>query len=807
MSRSSTTEFLPALRQSLAKLKTIRPVGRLVEMAAQWQRETGYAEQHWIAVLLFLIPALAAAAKAYLYSQAVELYPLLMPAFKAPEMQMPNNSMVNYAAMVLAIFGCVAIRWMARIYDGRLRLPMLHPNILITLNVAGLILTAVFLSNVMMGLSLAIAIGLIRRPPPLRSIIYPHPERTALTMPGEPLGRLHRLLLLVLLAATLGAGVFVAWRTWYPLKLPNDYIELADSIESAKFVGKGITPSVTRLTRPQAEACALREHLARGQTTVGPRFRKEEELRYGNDPTQCPLSEDEKLQKNAASALSHTGVWQAQLGRLLFHHAYLFVPARHLMNYGYTGEVPMLYGLGHTAYYAVLMKQFGDTLRQYFNYYFIGLFIGMAWLATVVGLIARSPLAGFAAFALSLGLYFEIGYTISFLAGGFTPLRFAGVVLQVGSIAYLFHAGPGKGLPFIWGSLVASLLWNTEFAIMGFAGQSLAMIAPALRLGFWKRMLALAVLLATVTAMLYYKQYSEREMMITSDVGLLGIAIPSMNKMNFLYGWLLTALLMLKFAQSSRAFSHAACNARLCILPVLALMVIKCIYFPALVHMYYALCFIFPVALIYFPHWHNGSRVMAFTRRIRLSYAKLMLALCGLFLLSQSANYHTEARQFRERMLEPYRVHTWKGLGDRLRVAAPADAIARRVQTLNEVMKPEDRVLLLSPFDHLLAFYNSPRRVCGHFEPLSNMVSLTIIDRVVDCVRSKPDLLVVFDKSLENICPPKSAFTSVPSCESKRNAKMSLVRIRDRMLRDLVKVKETGDLIIYRQKPVKGAKP
>jgi hypothetical protein len=145
--------------------------------------------------------------------------------------------------------------------------------------------------------------------------------------------------ILLAAVAVLGMGLLgavllsPAVTAWYPTVVPNDYYEVPDSFS--------INGGTSTLARDAVTACLV------GRSTVG----------------ECAGTA--QLQ----SSLVSSSYWQAAAGRTFFHHSYIYVPAKHLMTYGFDQAVPYLYGYGNTLFHALLMQWQGATLSAYFTTY------------------------------------------------------------------------------------------------------------------------------------------------------------------------------------------------------------------------------------------------------------------------------------------------------------------------------------------------------------------------------------------------------------------------------------------------------
>ena len=147
-------------------------------------------------------------------------------------------------------------------------------------------------------------------------------------------------------------------------------------------------------------------------------------------------------------------------------------------------------------------------------------------------------------------------------------------------------------------------------------------------------------------------------------------------------------------------------------------------------------------------------------------------------------------------------------LGESIKIVAPAEPIAQRVTAIREELRPDEPLLLLSPFDHLLSFYVNPKSYCGHFDVLTNVVTTDNVLAIQKCVNSRTDVLVVYDRALATPCPTLVAdvlhFTS--ECRNKFLAKQNLLTILELLRPSLVEQSSKGDLVFYRIKQANRAR-
>jgi len=723
----------------------------------------------------------------YLNSEAIQLHTMVTPAYENNEIK-PSFYLIYFIAIVFTITGFLALNWVHDLCAWMKKPIFFQPGILLILSISALFLMHRHLSGILTVIALLLSLSClmnknIRQQESLSFLIIP--------IPGI---WLKFLLILPILPMAM-----ILVQAWYPIIVPNDYYELQDNIRtSSMFASASHLPPT--LTRNEAISCIEQSERA---TSVGP-YPK---LSDGNDhEVNCPLASHYIVNPTAKEILNKTGAWEVQAGRLLYHHSYIFVPARHMAHYGITADVPLLYGIGNTAMFAIIMKWFGDTLGDYFNYYFVSIFIGIIFISLFVYFTTRSWMAFLAAMALAMACFSGIDFTAGFMSAGFTPMRYLGLLLQVGSILLAFHLNKKRGVIALWVALMASMLWNREFAIVGFIGQALALWSPRLELKMTTRILSFIVLFSLLFGLLTLISLANPNLLFSNQFGFFGLGVPNIDAHQFFHLLLCLLPVVAVAAYGALRFPPAACHARLCILPVLVLLMIKYIFNVSPVHLFYALIFSAPLLLIYFPSWNKTiAESGRFECYMRIQGKMIIYLGSIIYLFYNGIQYQSQVETFRQILIRPFVVNDWSDLHDTLLSTAPGEPIARRVDAINQVLTPADTVLLLSPFDHLLSFYTLPRNVCGHFELLTNIVTTDQTEQVINCALHAPNVLVIYDKALEN---PKCSYSDAQkgysdfnSCVSKWLLKQTLVYIRNQLSSDLQVVKETDDLILYRIHP------
>jgi hypothetical protein len=584
------------------------------------------------------------------------------------------------------------------------------------------------------------------------------------------------------LAALLSSPIFTSW---YPISLPNDYMELSDSILIDAATEK------IPVDRKQMVQCLLS---SAQPTSLGT---------LANVP-QCPpgVLIGDQNRAEISSALLVSSAWQSEPGRLLFHHSYLYVPAKHLMTYGLDGEVPYLYGFGNTIFHAALMfAAGGPSLTHYLETFPIAEFTGILAAAALTFFITGSQLAAFCAFLLSLSAFYLISFVPVFLAASFSPLRLFGLAVQIGAMAFFSKSRSPVRFVLLPISAAFSLFWNREFGQIGAIGQALLIFAPAFEMRFRDRLILLTSLFACVGLASIYPGTSHN-IVNTVELSFFNISMQSMAKRDVAWFLLYVATAHIVLFALSTMFHARERALRVALVPVLALSLTKYVYNPAAPHLYIMCTLLWPLMLIYIP-W-IPARSSAGRRIFLPQPLPFAIAVATIILATQVGfDYGAGASDFRARFVDPFQQKNWTQLNETLPTVAPEAPISARVEAIRSQLRPGDKMLLLSPFDHVLNFYANPQSYCGHFDLFTNFATSAVADKVRDCVANAKSLLIVYDRALEIPCPTDS-LEAQPLCRQKSQMKYNLTAFRD-LIMPLVHFTASDDNLIFYRRDVETA--
>lgn len=620
---------------------------------------------------------------------------------------------------------------------------------------------------------------------------------------------------------------------WYPIRIANDYMELTDAIRIP--LHPGVVGQETVLTRSQAISCikittdrfqksrtgedivldgretqiidVVAAMLAKPRDEVETRYtaaRRDSQSRSTPD-LSCPVELDLYQASRMADALKATGGWHSTAGRAFYHHSYLMVPAVHLLQHGLGSPIPYLYGLGNTAFHALLIEG-SPTVTRYFQTFPVARLFGILAIVLAACVITGSLVVAPIAAATVLTCLASIGYAPLFFAGGFSPLRYAGLALQLISIFVLFRgSGVGAWRIALCGlALAASLLWNREYGVIGALGQGLALLCarPSLR----PDVRIAAVLGAAILGFGTYLWLGSlpRGFVENINVGIYGVPfLPMMDRAAFAgLSFAVIGLCGLGVAAAGRFKQPAERMPRLCMIPVLGLLAVKYIYCYSPIHLWYTLAFVMPASLAFFV-WRDDASlrgplrpVVPYRQQITSFAIVAITAVC----MVSAVRYANGAGEHNALMIEPFQVHSWAQLDETFITTMPAQQIERRVDAIREELQPDDVVLFLSPFDHLLSFYVNPARYCGHFENVTNLVTYDIIRSVEECALGNPNTLVIYDEAVEQRCPTgvRKSYIDATQCQIKSTLLVDVQNVMTALEPDLQLVRKSGPLRFYR---------
>lgn len=605
--------------------------------------------------------------------------------------------------------------------------------------------------------------------PYLLAIRFPRSYLLKLVMPlftsfKEELKGFRTILLLIAGVALIIALLIPGYKAWYPLALPNDYYEVPSSFNIKNAEGE---PGVIS-------------------------FNDAKNYLEKNASLSSKLSSYREL----FSAFDAANGWSQETGRILYHHSYVLVPAKHWLKYGLDGSVLYLYGFGNTIAYALMMGSMGGTISDYFAIYPLSLLMGLLVMCFTVAYCSKSWAITF--FASIIGIYclYQVGFTAALLAFSFSPMRFVGLFLQVAGIFYYLRSPSVNRASAMFLASAFSLFWNGEFGAFGLVGQLLALIPQNQNFSLKLRLLVSFFLIALPIIFKVLIPSSE-DFINSVYLGFFQINMPFLTGKQGVLLILLLLLVQAILLATSFYFKGPERIARLCLLPILALSYLKIFYNPSDPHEAITFFFIAPLLLLYLPASLSISEsFQVFRWNIYIVFLAVLIFFCW----KSADRYEDEANYIRKHLVGPVVTKPWINLGESLPMALDEGAVLSRVDSVKKYIEPNDKVLFLSPFDHLLSIYVNPRGYCGHFELISNLASKQDVEKVVSCVRNaNSHALIVLDESLTLPCPDLKELNLVNSCSKKLIFKKNVAAIMDQ-LPHLNKLGQEGGLTFFRPK-------
>ena len=567
------------------------------------------------------------------------------------------------------------------------------------------------------------------------------------------------------------------FQAWAPITIPNDYMEIQDAV----LLGR--SPPVI-VERTELTKCL--EATEEPDVTASP----------STDSSRCDRESllSPKDRSRFESSINATADWQSEAGRTLFHHSYIFVPAQHFLKFGLDGAVPYLYGFGNTLFHAMLMSLAGGaSLSTYFSTFPMAEMFGIVAIGLLVLLITRDAWAAFTGLALSLAAFYLIGYVPVFLAASFSPLRFFGLVLQFGATCLCCRSGRQSRFVLLPLAAVASLFWNFEFALLGLSGQILFLLSSQIRLTLPLRGLLLIALIASAAVFIWVSRTSP-DIVSTVQLSFFNVGMPYMTRPDAVGFVLAVASAQVVLFGLSFLFTGAEQTLRIAFIPCLALLLVKYLINPAPQHLYIVFTFVWPVCLTYLP-WASSPGLSKWT--LPCLIAPTLAAVAAFFAAQSGHSFKEQSDDFRSALIDNFKVGQWSRLGETIGFITPEAALHERIVSIKSQIRPNDTLLLLSPYDHILNFYINQRDICGHFELLTNLATREVADRVIECATRSAQTVIVYDRSAETRCPT-DPLQSAPLCTLKFEKKGNLTDLKKRLLPFVELVGSDNDLEFYR---------
>lgn len=631
---------------------------------------------------------------------------------------------------------------------------------------------------------LAAAIGIARCTLSVVGLAYSAADRATRRLFPVFVARNAKAADLVLRIMLIGVGILIcgllAWpffQAWAPITIPNDYMEIQDVV---RVDG---SPPVS-VERAELARCL--------EATEKPDSPPTEHALAARCDRESLLSEEDR--SRLQGAVKATAVWQAEAGRTLFHHSYIFVPARHFLAFGLDRAFPYLYGFGNTLFHAMLMSLAGGaSISTYFSTLPIAEMFGLVAIGLLVLLVTRNVWAAFTGFALSLAAFYLITYVPVFLAASFSPLRFFGLVLQFGAMCLCCRTGRESRFVLLPLAAIASLFWNVEFALLGLPGEILLLLSPQIRLTLQLRGLLLMALIASAAIFMVVSRTSS-DVVSTVRLSFFNVGMPYMTYSDAMWFFLTVASAQVALFGLSFLFAGPERTLRIAFLPCLALLLIKYIFNPSPPHLYVVLTLLWPICLTYLP-WASSPGLSKWSLPRLIAPA---VAIIFAFVAAQGGrSFKEQSSEFRSAQIDNFKIGQWTQLGETIGFVAPEEEFYERVVSIKSHVRPDDTLVLLSPYDHILNFYVNQQNICGHFDLFTNLATREIANRVIECATRSAQTMIVYDRSAETRCPT-DPLQSNPRCALKFDMKTNLIDLKNRLLPFVELVGSDKNLEFYR---------
>ena len=573
-----------------------------------------------------------------------------------------------------------------------------------------------------------------------------------------------KLIYLILLLSALCISGYLFISSWYPVYMPNDYQTISELVPNSD---NGYTP------KSKIVACLnvdLNEKLNI----------------YSADKSEfcASINQEEILE----SVIRDSELLNSGQDRIFYHHAYVIIPSLHIIKYGLINKFPYLYGVGNTYFSSLLIKYSGGNITGYFNSYPIAQIIGILFITVLVGYITKSIEA--AVFSGLLVFFFlsKLGFENILLAPGFNPIRYLGICLQIAALKYFSELSNKKGGLLLLISSIVSGLWNFEYFSFGVLAQATYLLLSIKNNNIFKRIRLIAVLLGIFLLMALFTKYITGEYIQTMQLAVLGLFTYLSTKDLLILIFVINLILLLLVKHSKKYFQDNELYFRLSILFLGLLLFSKYIFYPHRLHLIASMIMIAPLTLI-FIDWKRVNLLIKFS-----------LLVFSLYIVLTIFNYKIDGTKFINSNVKAFNVNYWNNLNEKFFSSMPEDEIFRRVKLIKEEDGKFDRLLILSPYDHLISAFVNPKEYCGHFELNLNLLTNDFINKVIECVKKHPDTLIIYDDMLRFNCEI-SKFKNDTTCKFYNITKSGPLSVYESLSPNLVLEKKEGPLTFYRYKP------
>jgi len=282
----------------------------------------------------------------------------------------------------------------------------------------------------------------------------------------------------------------------------------------------------------------------------------------------------------------------------------------------------------------------------------------------------------------------------------------------------------------------------------------------------------------------------------TVQLAFFNIGMPFMTMHDVVWFFMILTAAHVILLGLSLLFSGRERALRLVCIPVLALLLVKYIFNPAAPHLYLVCTLLWPMCLTYLP-WPFSVRTTPQGWTMPWPSAPLLAALMLYCAIQGGLAYKEQARDFRSIFINDFEINKWSDLGETINFITPEKPVFDRVMGIRKYINPDDSLVLLSPYDQVLNFYVNPRKICGHFDLLSNLATRDSARKVFECATRSPQVLIVYDRAAETPCPT-DLLEAQSHCALKAAIKGNLVDMRAKLLPFVKLVASDQNLAFYR---------
>ena len=573
-----------------------------------------------------------------------------------------------------------------------------------------------------------------------------------------------KLIYLILLLSALCISGYLFISSWYPVYIPNDYQTISElvPIEGGAYVPK--------------------KHIV-----ICSKANPDEKL-YIHSVDNLELCANFNQKEIKESTIRDSELLTSGQDRIFYHHSYIIVPAFNIIKYGIFNKFPYLYGFGNTYFNSLLIKYSGNNITGYFNSYPVGQLLGIIVIFSLVGYLTKSLVAAAISGLLIFFFLSMLGFENILLAPGFNPMRYFGVCLQIAALKYFSESGSKKSILLLLISSVVSGLWNFEYSSFGVLTQIIYIVSSLNSKNFFKRICLISGLFSILLGISLFTKYITGDYIQTMQLAVLGL-LPGLNTKDLLIlVFQINIILLVLLKLSKKYFHDDELYFRLSILLLGLLLFSKYIFYPHKLHLIASMVMIAPLSLIFFD-WQRANLLFKFS-----------LLTFSVYIVLAVFNYKIEGSQFINSNVKAFKVDYWNNLHESFFSSMPEDEIFSRVSLIRERAKESNRLLILSPYDHLISAFIKPQKYCGHFELNLNLLTNALIDKVVECVKNHPDTLIIYDDMLRDNCAI-SKFKIETNCKFYNVTKSGPISVYEALKPNLVLQKKEGPLTFYKYKP------